>query len=76
MIYDIYTKSTAITTLNGENLNAITQYLGQGIADSLEKTLMLEKIEGRGRREEGDREWDGWKTSLTQWTWIWANSGK
>ena len=56
MIYDIYTKSTAIATLNDENLNAITQYLGQGIADSLEKTLMLDKIEGRGRREEGDRE--------------------
>ena len=25
--------------------------------------------------EEGDgRGWDGWITSLTQWTWIWANS--
>ena len=37
MIYDIYTKSTAIITLNGENLNAIVQYLGQGTADSLER---------------------------------------
>ena len=42
-------------------------------ADSLEKILMLEKVESRRRR--GDRGWDGWMASLTQWTWIWANSG-
>ena len=42
-------------------------------ADSLEKTLMLGKIEGRRRRE--DRGWDGWMASLTQWTRVWANSG-
>ena len=24
--------------------------------------------------EAGDRGWDGWTTSLTQWTWVWANS--
>ena len=23
-----------------------------------------------------DRGWDGWMASLTQWTWIWANSGR
>ena len=34
--------------------------------DSLEKTLMLGKIEAG---EEGeDRRWDGWMASLTQWT--------
>ena len=43
-------------------------------ADSLEKTLMLRKIEDIG---EGDkRGWDGWMASLTQWTWVWANSWK
>ena len=27
--------------------------------------------------EEGDdRGWDGWMASLTQWTWVWANSGR
>ena len=41
--------------------------------DSLEKTLMLEKIEGR--RKGNDRGWDGWMESLTQWTWVWASSG-
>ena len=27
-------------------------------------------------RERGDRGWDGWIASPTQWTWIWANSGR
>ena len=25
--------------------------------------------------EGDDRGWDGWKASLTQWTWVWASSG-
>ena len=25
--------------------------------------------------EEGDRGWDGWMASLTQWTWIWTTPG-
>ena len=40
--------------------------------DSFEKTLMLGKIEDRRRR--GDRGWDGWMASPTQWTWVWVNS--
>ena len=28
----------------------------------------------RARGEGGDREWDGWMASPTQWTWVWANS--
>ena len=59
-----------------EGLMLKLQYFGHLMwrADSLEKTLMLGKIEGRG---EGDnRGWDGWMVSLTQWTWVWANSGR
>ena len=26
--------------------------------------------------EGGNRGWDGWMASLTQWTWVWANSGR
>ena len=26
--------------------------------------------------EEEDRGWDGWMASLTQWTWVWASSGR
>ena len=40
---------------------------------SLEKTLMLGKIEGR--RKGDDRGWDGWMASLTRWMWVWVNSG-
>ena len=41
--------------------------------DSLEKTLRLGKIEGRRRR--GQQGWDHCTASLTQWTWVWVNSG-
>ena len=42
--------------------------------DSLEKILMLGGFEGR--RIRGDRGWDGWMASPTQWTWVWVNSGR
>jgi len=50
------------------------QYFGHLMqrADSLEKTLILGKIEGQG----GNRGGDGWMASLTQWTWVSAISGK
>ena len=59
-----------------EGLMLKLQYFGHLIrkADSLEKTLMLGKIEGRGRRV--DRGWHGWMASTTQWTWVWASSGR
>ena len=40
----------------------------------VQKTPMLGKTEGRRRR--GNRGWEGWMASPTQWTWIWANSGR
>ena len=43
-------------------------------ANSLEKTLMLQRWRAGG--EEGDRWWDGWMASPTQWIWIGANSGR
>ena len=51
------------------------QYFGHLMwrADSLEKTLMLGKIEGRRRGD--DRGWDGWMASLTRWKWVWVGSG-
>ena len=41
---------------------------------TLEKTVMLGKIEGSGNRD--NRGWFGWMASLTQWTWVWASSGR
>ena len=58
-----------------EGLMLKLQYFGYLIwrTDSLEKTPMLGKIEGRRRR--GQQRWDGWMASLTWWTWVWANLG-
>ena len=30
----------------------------------------------RAKREGDNKGWDGWMVSLTQWIWVWANSGK
>ena len=51
------------------------QYFGHLMrrADSIEKTLMLGKIEGERRRD--NRRWDGWMASPTQRTWVWVSSG-
>ena len=51
------------------------QYFGHLMqrADSLEKTLMLRKIEGRRRR---GQQRTRWLASPTQWTWVWASSGR
>ena len=63
-------------SLEGLMVKVKRQYFGHLIwrAYSLEKTLLLGKIEDRG--EWGDRGWDGWMASLTQWTWASASSGR
>ena len=43
-------------------------------ANSLEKTLMLERLKAGGQGD--DRGRDGWIASLMQWTWTQANSGR
>ena len=50
------------------------QYFGHLIqrADSLERPWCWGRLRAGG--EEGDRGWDGWMASPTQWTWVWANS--
>ena len=32
-----------------------------------------ERLKAGGKGD--DRGWDGWTASLTQWTWVWVNSG-
>ena len=58
-------------SLGGLMLKLKLQYFGHLMqrADSLEKTLMLWKIEGRRR---GGRQR---MTSQTQWTWVWVDFG-
>ena len=52
-------------------INKIIGHLKQR-TNSLEKTLMLGRLRAGG--EAGDRGWNVWIASPTQWTWIWANS--
>ena len=62
-------------SLEGLMLKLKLQYFGHLMqrADSFEKTLMLERLRAGG---EGDnRGWDGWMASLTQWKWVWVDSG-
>ena len=72
----VHTKGDQTWVFMGRtDVEAETQYFGHLMrrADSLEKTLMLGKMRTGG---EGDnRGWDGWMASLTQWTWVWVNSG-
>ena len=55
-------------SLEGLMLKLKLQYFGHlmGKTNSLEKFLMLGKIEGRRRK--GDSRRDGWMASPTQWT--------
>ena len=62
-------------SLEGLMLKLKLQYFGYLMqrADSLEKTLMLGKIESRRRRGRQRMRWlDG---IITQWTWVWVDSG-
>ena len=64
-------------SLEGLMLKLNLQYFGHliGSADSLEKRPWCwERLKAEG--EEGDRGWDGWMTSPTEWTWIRTDSGK
>ena len=62
-------------SLQGQMLKLSLQYFGHLMqrTDSLEKTLILGKIEGRRRGRQRMRY--GWMVSLTRWTWVWTSSG-
>ena len=63
-------------SLEGLMLVLKLQYLGhpKWRADSLEKPSCWKRLTAKGER--GGRGWDSCITLLTQWTWIWANSGR
>ena len=62
-------------SLEGLMLKLKLQYFGHLMrrADSFEKIRMLGKIEDRRRRGQQRMRW--LDASLTQWTWVWVNSG-
>ena len=63
-----------LCSLEGLMLKLKLKYFGHLMrrTDSLEKTLMLRKIESGRRNNRGS---DGWMASPTQWTWVWVDSG-
>ena len=71
-------------SLEGLMLKLKFQYFGHLMwkTDSLEKTLIMGKMEIMGKKDHGkaggegdDREWEIWMASLTQWSWVLVNSG-
>ena len=63
-------------SFEGLMLKRKLQYFGylKRKADSLKRPWCWERLKAGG---EGDnRGWDGWMASPTQWTWVWASSGR
>ena len=52
---------------------AITFLLGLQVSIGNQETVVLGKMKAG---EGDDREWGCWVTSSTQWSWVWANSGR
>ena len=59
-------------SLEGLMLKLKLQYFGHWCE---ELTHLKRPDAGKMGGERDEREWDGWMASLTQWTWVWVNSG-
>ena len=62
-------------SLEGLMLKLKLRYFGHWCKDltHLKRPWCWERLKVGG--EGNDRGWDGWMASLTQWTWVWVNSG-
>ena len=59
------------TDAEAENSNTLATWCVE--LTHLKRSWCWEKLKGGGKGD--DRGWDGWMASLTQWTWVWVNSG-
>ena len=74
-IQPVHPKDQSWVFIGGLMLKLKLQYFGHLMrrTDSLEKTLMLGKTEGRRRKGQQRMRWlDG---ITHQWTWVWVDSG-
>ena len=62
-IQDLQTYLCTISAQEKCSMGSPSQAMGVGMPGALE-------IQGG---EGGNRGWDSWMASLTQWTWVWAN---
>ena len=61
-------------SLEGLMLHLKLQYFGHLMrSDTLKRPWRWERLRAGGKG--GNRGWDGWIASPTQWTWVWVNSG-
>ena len=62
-------------SLEGLMLKLKFQYFGHWFEEltHLKRPWRWERLKAG---EGDDRGWDGWMVSQTQWTWVWANSGR
>ena len=63
-------------SLEGLILKLKLQYFGHLMwrTDSFERPWCWERSKAGGKGD--NRAWDVWMASPTQWTWVWANSGR
>ena len=63
-------------SLEGLTLKLKLQYFGQLMQKLTywKRLWCSERLKAGG--EGDDRGWDGWMAPLTQWTWVWADSGR
>ena len=54
------------------NSNTLAKWVSEELTH-LKRPWCWERLRAGG--EADDREWDSWMVSLTQWTWVWVNSG-
>ena len=61
-------------SLEGPMLKLKLQYFGHLMwrTNSLERPWCWERLKAGGKGN--NRGWDGWRASLTRWTWVWASS--
>ena len=51
-------------------------FLGSILKSNLNYVSLIHTKERLGAGEGGDRWWNGWMVSPTQWTWVWASSSR
>ena len=65
-------------SLEGLMLKLNLQYRNQSLATWCKELTHWKRLwfwERLRAREGDDKGWDSWMASLTQWTWVWVNSG-